>query len=85
MHSCLAQRSHSHQKIMDILRTLESGSLSFTAMLDFSGKNGSDWERDLHLKVQKSRNFWMTLPQLSWACDVVGELLLILINIYRPD
>ena len=33
-----AQRSHSHLKVMDIFRTLGSGSLSVTAMLDFSGK-----------------------------------------------
>ena len=38
MPACLAQKSHSHSKVMDIFRTLGSGSLSVTAMLDFSGK-----------------------------------------------
>ena len=33
-----ARRSHSHLKVMDIFRTLESGSLSVTVMLYFSGK-----------------------------------------------
>ena len=36
MPACSAQRSHSHLKVRDI-RTLGSGSLSVTAMLDFSG------------------------------------------------
>ena len=38
MPACSAQRSHSHSKVMDIFRTLGSGSLPVTAMLDFSGK-----------------------------------------------
>ena len=41
MTACWAQsrqRSHSHLKVMDIFCTLGSGSLSVTAMLDFSGK-----------------------------------------------
>ena len=37
MHACSAQRSHSHKNFMDIFRTLESESLSLTAILDFSG------------------------------------------------
>ena len=38
MPACSAQRSHSHKNVMDIFHTLGSGSLSVTAMLDFSGK-----------------------------------------------
>ena len=38
MPACSAQRSHSHLKVMDIVRTLGSRSLSVNAMLNFSGK-----------------------------------------------
>ena len=38
MPACSAQRSHSHKNVMDIFHTLGPGSLSVTAMLDFSGK-----------------------------------------------
>ena len=41
MPACSAQRSHSHSKVMDIFRTLGSGTLSVTAMLDFSGKTNT--------------------------------------------
>ena len=41
MLSCSAHWSQSHKKVMNIFQTPGSGSLSVTAMLDFSGKANS--------------------------------------------
>ena len=41
MPACSAQRWHSHYKVMGIFRTLGSGPLSVTAILDFSGKSNT--------------------------------------------
>ena len=43
--------------------------------------NMSVTESDLDLKGKNAHNFLTTVRQISWACDHLAEMLLILVNL----
>ena len=46
-------------------------------------QNGGDWERSIKPQgLKNAHNFLPTLWQMSWACDHVAGMLLILINLF---